>query len=187
MWSFRFSGSRAFPEGIHRTYDFNERYRAAGINACHYQLHVHADESVTWKMQPEMEPRPENRVVLAYAEHNGNGCAIPDLHFGFSDRDRRTVTRAREFLLQQAKTWGIELPEQDKVARWRSHPAGTCRMGFDETNGVVDRSSKVFRIDNLYLSGATVFPTSGTSNPTLTVVALTLRLADHLVATLSVR
>ena len=55
-------------------------------------------------------------------------------------------------------------------------------MGFDELDGVVDRDNRVFGVDNLYVSGACTFPTSGTANPTLTVVALTLRLADHLVA-----
>ena len=55
-------------------------------------------------------------------------------------------------------------------------------MGFDETNGVVDRDNRVFGVENLYVSGASTFPTSGTSNPTLTVVALTLRLADRLIA-----
>jgi choline dehydrogenase-like flavoprotein len=48
-------------------------------------------------------------------------------------------------------------------------------MGADQGSGGVDR-------DKLYGSGACTFPTSGTANPTLTVVALTLRLADHLVA-----
>jgi len=41
----------------------------------------------------------------------------------------------------------------------------------------------VFGIDNLYISGASVFPTSGTANPTLTVVAMALRLSDHLLET----
>jgi choline dehydrogenase-like flavoprotein len=54
-------------------------------------------------------------------------------------------------------------------------------MSRDERSGVVDRHSKVFGIDNLYVSGAAVFPMSGTANPTLTVVAMTLRLAQHLV------
>ena len=46
--------------------------------------------------------------------------------------------------------------------------------------GVVDSSSKVFDIDNLFVAGSSVFPTSGFANPTLTIVALAVRLADHL-------
>jgi choline dehydrogenase-like flavoprotein len=55
---------------------------------------------------------------------------------------------------------------------------GACRR--DDSGGGDD--NRVFGVDNLYVSGACTFPTSGTANPTLTVVALTLRLADHLVA-----
>ncbi len=48
--------------------------------------------------------------------------------------------------------------------------------------GVVDGNNKIFGVENLYVSGACVFPLSGATNPTNTVVALTLRLADHLAA-----
>jgi choline dehydrogenase-like flavoprotein len=61
-----------------------------------------------------------------------------------------------------------------------SHHMGTTRMHDDPSRGVVDRNCKVHGIDNLYVTGGSVFPTSGAANPTLTIVALTLRLADHL-------
>ena len=54
-------------------------------------------------------------------------------------------------------------------------------MAADAAGGVVDRNCKVFGTENLYLSGACVFPTAGATNPTNTVVALALRLGDHLV------
>jgi choline dehydrogenase-like flavoprotein len=57
---------------------------------------------------------------------------------------------------------------------------GTTRMSDNPLRGVVDRNCKVHAVDNLYVAGSSVFPTSGASNPTLTLVALTLRLADHL-------
>ncbi len=53
-------------------------------------------------------------------------------------------------------------------------------MGDNPLQSVVDRNCKVHGVDNLYIAGSSVFPTSGVSNPTLTIVALTLRLADHL-------
>jgi choline dehydrogenase-like flavoprotein len=53
-------------------------------------------------------------------------------------------------------------------------------MAADERHGVVDRDCRVFGLENLYMAGASVFPTGGWMNPTLTLVALTLRLADHL-------
>jgi choline dehydrogenase-like flavoprotein len=53
-------------------------------------------------------------------------------------------------------------------------------MHDDPRRGVVDRDCRVFGTENFYVAGSSVFPTSGSANPTLTVVALALRLADHL-------
>ena len=61
-----------------------------------------------------------------------------------------------------------------------SHHMGTTRMSDTPSRGVVDGNCKVYSVDNLYVAGSSVFPTTGVSNPTLTIVALTLRLADHL-------
>jgi choline dehydrogenase-like flavoprotein len=57
---------------------------------------------------------------------------------------------------------------------------GTTRMHDDPKLGVVDHNCRVHGLDNLYVAGSSVFPTSGAANPTLTLLALTLRLADHL-------
>jgi len=57
---------------------------------------------------------------------------------------------------------------------------GTTRMHSDAGQGVVDADSRVHGIANLFVAGSSVFPTSGAANPTLTIVALALRLADHL-------
>ena len=57
---------------------------------------------------------------------------------------------------------------------------GTTRMHRDPTLGVVDENCRVHGVANLYVAGSSVFPTGGASNPTLTIVALALRLADHL-------
>ncbi len=60
------------------------------------------------------------------------------------------------------------------------HPAGTTRMSDRPSNGVVDTNCQVFGVQGLYVAGSSVFPTSGAANPTLTIAALALRLADHL-------
>jgi choline dehydrogenase-like flavoprotein len=60
------------------------------------------------------------------------------------------------------------------------HYIGTTRMSDDPRAGVVDRNCSVHGMDNLYVAGSSVFPTAGQANPTLTIVALALRLADHL-------
>jgi choline dehydrogenase-like flavoprotein len=60
------------------------------------------------------------------------------------------------------------------------HHSGTARMSRDPKSGVVDPDCRVHSMENLYVAGSAVFPTMGYANPTLTIVALSLRLADHL-------
>ena len=65
-------------------------------------------------------------------------------------------------------------------ARGVNHQLGSTRMHESARLGVVDTDCRLHTIDNLYVIGGSVFPTAGSCNPTLTVVALTLRLADHI-------
>ena len=60
------------------------------------------------------------------------------------------------------------------------HHMGTTRMHDDPRQGVVDANCRVHDLANLYVAGSSVFPTGGVANPTLTMVALAIRLADHL-------
>jgi choline dehydrogenase-like flavoprotein len=61
-----------------------------------------------------------------------------------------------------------------------SHHIGTTRMSDDPRTGVVDRHCRVHGVSNLFIAGSSIFPTSGYANPTLTIVALAIRLAEHL-------
>lgn len=60
------------------------------------------------------------------------------------------------------------------------HNIGTTRMHRDPRFGVVNENCRVHSVANLYVAGSSIFPTSGAFNPTLTIVALSLRLADHI-------
>ena len=62
------------------------------------------------------------------------------------------------------------------------HHMGTTRMATSPREGVVDANCRVHGMTNFFVAGSSVFPTSGHANPTLTIVALALRLADHLQA-----
>jgi choline dehydrogenase-like flavoprotein len=74
---------------------------------------------------------------------------------------------------------------KDRQFWWGNHHLGTTRMSADPQKGVVDADQKVHGVENLYVAGSSVFPTYGSSNPTLNLLALTLRLADHLKARLA--
>jgi len=168
------------PPGVHRSYHFSDRFRREDLNAVHFQLHIERPGQVSWKMQPEMSPRPGSRVTLSRTRRDRFGEPLPELRFGSSRRDRRTARATLPFLREQLRALGVRADALPLERRWRYHPAGTCRMARDERSGVVDRDGRVFGVENLYVSGACCFPTAGTSNPTLSVVALALRLADHL-------
>ena len=64
------------------------------------------------------------------------------------------------------------------------HHLCTTRMAESPTEGVVDADGRVHSVDNLWVAGSSVFATGGTATPTLTIVALAARLADHLRSTL---
>ena len=79
-------------------------------------------------------------------------------------------------------------PEAERFSYldWISnHNIGTTRMADDPRQGVVDADGKMHYVDNFWIAGSSVFPTSGSAQPTLTIVALALRLADHLKAKLA--
>ncbi len=165
--------------GQFRTCALNDDYRRRGLNATQFQLDVQRADDLRWRVQPEIEPQSDNRVTLSGAT-DSRGVPFPDIRLTYSDRDRETFRRCRAFLDEtRADLGAVESTVRDHD-RWRAHPSGTCRMGFDPTNGVVDADNRVFGLSNLFVSGASTFPTAGTANPTNTVVAMTLRLGDHL-------
>ena len=77
-----------------------------------------------------------------------------------------------ESSLATAEPWPID---QDA-----SHHMGTTRMGRDPATSVVRPDGRLHSVENVYLAGSSVFPTSGCANPTFTIVALSIRLAEHL-------
>lgn len=134
----------------------------------------------------EMEPDPENRVLLG-DETDVYGQRVPIVRHQVSQRDRTSLLALHDALasdlavngfgtlesgLAEAEPWPIDLDA--------SHHMGTTRMGTDPTDSVVDSRLRMHSMENVYVAGASVFPTSGCANPTFTLVALSIRLAQHL-------
>ena len=71
-------------------------------------------------------------------------------------------------------------PDKNNFIGVHSHFIGGTRCGKSELNSVVDKSLKVHSFDNLFISGPSVFPSFGYSNPFYTIAALSLRLSDHI-------
>jgi choline dehydrogenase-like flavoprotein len=135
----------------------------------------------------ELEPDPERRLTLT-AENDALGMPRLKLSNRISDTDfaryRLTMKELGRQLLA-ARSGMIRLnyktrAEWVSALDWGDHHLGTTRMHVDPKQGVVDANSRVHGMSNLYVAGSGVFPTYGASNPTMNLVALTLRLADHL-------
>ena len=131
---------------------------------------------------------PESRVVLS-DEIDKFGVPKTSLDWRLTEIDIRTIRdtallAAREFGVANEGRMVITLPDSDEdiaseiYGDW--HHMGTTRMSENTETGVVDKNCKVHDNDNLFIAGSSVFPTGGHSVPTLTIVALAIRLARHL-------
>ena len=144
--------------------------------------------------QTEHAPLYDSRVMLDEDSKDDFGMPRLDVQIRFSEIDHRTVKTFVELFQKRIEQSGsgtfhlsdgekdlLENPEKHAFNS-NSHNIGTTRMAHDEEHGVVDTDCRVFGVDNLYVAGSSVFPTSSHANPTLMIIALALRLADHLKA-----
>jgi choline dehydrogenase-like flavoprotein len=135
----------------------------------------------------ECAPNPDSRVMLA-EEADALGVPRVRLDWRLTELDKRTVARGHELVARALAASGVgrlrlrldEGPDFPDVTMGGCHHMGTTRMHDDPARGVVDRNLKVHGVANLYVAGSSVFPTAGAPNPTLTLTALSMRLADHL-------
>jgi glucose dehydrogenase len=132
--------------------------------------------------ETEQLPNPDSRISLDPNVKDLFGDPVPHLHLAFSEVDYQTQRRAREIMQELLAAAGARDIEQDRLSStsFGAHHIGTCRMADDPHQGVVDRDCQVHGIPNLFVAGSSVFPTSGALQPSLTIAALTLRLADRL-------
>ena len=140
-----------------------------------------------WRISSRAEPapNPDSRVTLS-TERDSLGMSRVRLDWRLSGMDKRSITRAHEIIgeeLGRAGLGRLKITLGDDDSAWPPgggwHHMGTTRMHVDPKKGVVNENCRVHGISNLYIAGSSVFPTSGSANPTLTIVALSLRLADH--------
>jgi choline dehydrogenase-like flavoprotein len=135
----------------------------------------------------EQAPNPDSRVTLG-PERDRLGLNRVQLNWQLTPLDQRSMIRALEVLGMETGSAGIgrvqiTLAEDDgwpETLRGGWHLMGTTRMSDDPRKGVVDRNCQVHGISNLFIAGSSVFPTAGSAPPTLTLVSLAIRLADHL-------
>ncbi|MDB5023400.1 MAG: family oxidoreductase [Mucilaginibacter sp.] len=139
----------------------------------------------------EQAPNPNSRITLD-TEQDALGVPRSILHWELTPLEKRSIRTIYELIGQQlgiASKGRVRLmeylqAENDKTwpeftgGGW--HHMGTTRMSNDPNLGVVDANCKVHGINNLFIAGSSCYVTAGAPNPTLTLVALALRLSDHI-------
>jgi choline dehydrogenase-like flavoprotein len=137
---------------------------------------------------PEQVASRDNRVTLS-DRRDRLGRQRPRVAWSWDRGDRQNATRSVELLaaalrdagVGQLEPWGSLLGRDAPRFGGFHHPMGTTRMHPDPTAGVVDLECRVHGLENVYVAGSSVFPTGhGYANPTLTIIALAVRLGDHL-------
>lgn len=139
----------------------------------------------------EQVPDAESRISLG-SDTDRLGLRRPQVRWRTSDLEIETSRRMTRWVAADLERLRIAtvraLPAMHDDDAWRKsvtdafHPSGTTRMSRDPKDGVVDTDLQVHDVSGLFVVGGSVFPIAGYANPTLTIVALALRLADRLAA-----
>ena len=149
-----------------------------------------SNQRIALRFQIEQKPKKTNAITLTDAKDK-IGLNRVNFNWDFSDIERRTVDVATTYiasLLHTSKSGSLLLDSAlvDNKSdlpldlRGGQHHSGTTRMSESPKNGVVDVNLKVHGSKNLFIVGSSVFPTNGWVNPSFTIVALGIRLADHI-------
>jgi choline dehydrogenase-like flavoprotein len=141
----------------------------------------------------EQEPNALSQVRLG-SELDPLGMPRLEVDWRYTSKDVETVATSLKLFADEVLTSGCGTftynpdeveSEMTRYGAYAGHHIGTARMGDDPKRSVVDADCRVHGMNNLYVAGSAVFPTSSQANPTLTAVALALRLADKLEARLA--
>jgi choline dehydrogenase-like flavoprotein len=160
--------------------------KAGLLNA---RAHVYRTPSMSETENPriglfmEQAPNPHSRLTLA-PRTDALGMRRVTLNWQLTELEWHTYREAgalfREGFAPAGRISVIGTSHDESLILYSNHHLGTTRMADAPADGVVDGNGRVHDIDNLYLMGGGVFPTVSWANPTLTLMALTYRLADHL-------
>ena len=169
--------------------EYQEAHAEAGFEALWGEnFHRAAAEvfghAFTWGIQAEDLPEDTNRVVLDTEACDSSGLPAARIEYRVSENTRRML----DFNVARAVEAAEAAGATDTMVRrlWPTgvgHVLGTTRMGDDPETSVVDRWCRAHDVANLYMIDGGTFVTSGSANPTATIMANALRVSDHLVET----
>jgi choline dehydrogenase-like flavoprotein len=121
----------------------------------------------------ELMPLPENRVTLSSVKDQ-YGLPVANFSYSLCENDQKNIAFAKKTMDEVWRHAGAQ--ETLTIDRY-AHLVGGCKMGFSPEDGVVDSSHRVWSVPNLFVADGSVFPTEGSANPALVIMALSDRLA----------
>ncbi len=125
----------------------------------------------------EVLPQWGNMVKLHETERDQYGLPVAHVVFSLHENDRAIIAHAKEKMKEiMAATGGTDVWSADRTA----HLLGTCRMGNDSSDSVVNKDCRAHDVPNLFICDGSVFPTSTAVNPSLTIEAIAARTADRI-------
>jgi choline dehydrogenase-like flavoprotein len=139
----------------------------------------------------EQAPNPNSRVTLG-KEKDALGVPRASMNWDLTELDKRSIRKIHYLIGQEMGKSGFGrlklrepfVDENDmtfpKDIHGGNHHMGTMRMNNDPKKGVVNDNCQVHGIHNLFIAGSACFPTAGAPNPTMTLIAMSLRLSDHI-------
>ncbi len=126
---------------------------------------------------------PDNRVTVDRSATDEYGIPIPVVHYRFVENDHSMVRAAQTSLQEigaRLKTETVFSNFSDGPVAFASHEVGTIRMGKDPRTSVLNAFNQAHEVKNLFVTDGSAFTTSSEKNPTLTIMALSLRAADYI-------
>jgi choline dehydrogenase-like flavoprotein len=140
----------------------------------------------------EQTPNRDSRVLLS-GRRDVLGDLVADVDWRLTETEYRTFRIGQESLAHELSALGLGRAQLEEitpdVVRERPlshfHQIGTTRMSVSPGEGVVDPACRVHGIANLYVGGSSVFPTAGYGNPTMILIAMALRMAEHIKAAIA--
>ena len=157
-----------------------EQQRKLGVGGCWFWME-------TSGYYFEMAPNPDSQVTLAGTTDPVFDQKQTHITWALSSLDEKNYNQSTRLFQTAAENLGGVVsvaPWDEKQWYVNGHHIGTTRMSADPAKGVVDGNLKVHSLRNLWVAGSSVFPSAGISNPTFTIVTLSIRLAEHLTGTL---
>ncbi len=143
------------------------------------EIMEHYDHMAGMWLVGEDMPQESNRVTLNRDVKDQNGMPAPNVHF--DDHANDVAMREHAYTAGESVYNAVDAKRTMRVTPYPStHNLGTCRMSASPADGVVNEFGRAHDVPNLFVSDGSVFTTGAAANPTLTIVALAIRQADHI-------